>query len=301
MDAEKRHHLKQNDLAEALAKLRELGSRKELLYWVAGIVVVIAAVFVYRSWGTWQANRAARSWLEYSEVNRKVESNTPGALDELRGIISSSSNPTLTAAARIQLAAALRAKAGETATVDTSALQEAIEVLKPLLNEPGSPPPVVGAAALSLASCYETLGQFDDAEQIYKILSDEQRFAGTGYAKAAAERLKTLPDLRKPVEFVAGLPPQPAAPAAAGAQPSIQVISPDGLAGPPLPPPEPAEHAQPADNGSSAATGSPAAAGESGETAPGGAATPEQPAGQTPETGSEAPAPATQPSGSQGP
>jgi hypothetical protein len=279
MDAEKRHHLKQNDLAEALAKLRDLGSHREVLYWAAAIVVVLAAFVVYRNWGSWQASRAARAWRGLSEVSQKVQSNTPGAMDELRGIVSDSSNPTLAAAARIRLAATLRAKATETGTLDTAALQQSVEVLQPLLNEPGLSPGLVGAAGLSLATSYETLGQFDDAERIYNLLLDEQRFAGTGYPKAAAERLKTLPELRKPVEFVAGLPPQEA--------PSVSVLTPEVMAGPPAPPAEaPDAETQPA------ATAEPA---------PADAAAQEQPAGNAAGDNFEPQPPATQPSGAQGP
>ena len=196
-----------------------------------------------------------------------------GALDELRGITSSSSNPTLAAVARIDLASALRAKATETGTVDTAALQDSINALKPVLDDRSLSPGITGAAGLSMATSYESLGQFDEAERTYKILQDEQRFAGTGYPAAAADRLKTLAELRNPVTFVAGLPPQEPPPGAA--------MTPDALAGPPLSLTPPA--------GAPQASQQPAASGE--------------PAAEGGATGgdSEPGAPATQPSGSQGP
>lgn len=314
MDADKRHYLKQNELAEALTKLRNLSSHREVLYWVAAVAVVLLAFVGYRGWGSLQASLAAKSWHELSQVSQKVQIKTVGALDELRGIISNASNPTLAASARIQLAAALRESATQTGTIDQAALQESVEVLKPLLNQRDLSPTLAGAAALSLASSYETLGQFDEAEQTYNIiLSDQQRFAGTGYANVAAERLETLPELRKPMEFAAGLPPPPGIPTITVQQPGSTSPEPLELTpvGPPSPPLPPAEAPE---------SGSPDAGAPAEEPAPAGNAVPgEEPApaeesatsGEAPgqqagnavggEPGAQTPVPATQPVGNQGP
>ena len=311
MDADKRHYLKQNELAEALTKLRNLSSHREVLYWLVAVAVVLLAVVGYRGWGSLQASLAAKSWHEFSQVSQKVQSKTVGALDEMRGIISNASNPTLAASARIQLAAALRESATQTGTIDQAALQESIEVLKPLLNEPGLSPTLAGAAALSLASSYETLRQFDEAEHVYNIiLSNQQRFAGTNYVNVAAERLETLPELRKPVEFAAGLPPPPTG------MPTVTVQQPGSTSpmqldvtpvGPSVPPAEAPESgtpdvgAQPAP-AEEPASGEPAPAEESAasDEAP---APVQQPAGNAAggEAGAQTPVPATQPVGNQGP
>ncbi len=281
MDADKRHQLKQNELAEALTKLRHFGSDRQTQYWLIGIAVVLVAYLGYHGWSRWQVERQTSAWRELSDIGQKIQNNTPNGLDELREVIKSSSNATVAATARIDLAAALREKARDSKPPDAAALQEAVETLKPLLDQSGTPPALVGAAGLSLATTYESLHQFDDAERTYNILMDKNRFAGTAYPALAAQRLKTLPELRQPIEFTAGMPLPEASPAALGPSvvgppaPPVITITPPGEAPIPVPtlPPVPPAGQTPA----------------------------KEPAGETPGGESPSEAPATQPSGNTGP
>ena len=185
---------------------------------MAAVAVVLLAFVGYRGWGSLQASLAAKSWHELSQVSQKVRSRRWAAGRAARHYLQRFEPDA--GGVRAKFSWPRPCGATQTGTIDQAALQESVEVLKPLLNQRDLSPTLAGAAALSLASSYETLGQFDEAEQTYNIiLSDQQRFAGTGYANVAAERLETLPELRKPVEFAAGLPPPPGIPTITVQQP----------------------------------------------------------------------------------
>ena len=151
------------------------------------------------------------------------------------------------------------------------------------------PGQLAAAAAFSLATSYESLRQFDDAGRMYQLLVDNERFGGTAFPFVAAGRLETLDELRTPVTFQPGLPPEPAVatpPAVTGTPPAgadaprtfPQMLQSEEL-GPPLPrlpaavpTPQPAEETRPEEPASAepAVTDSPPAqpaepGGDSGE------------------------------------
>jgi tetratricopeptide (TPR) repeat protein len=255
MEAKERRQLKTNELAEALMKLREFGRDRQTQYWALGLAVVAVLFASYKLWGRMQEHQLASAWSRLSGASRQVFSGSPTALEELRTLIQKAPNPTVSANARIRLAAGLRQQAEQTPAQRTELLEEAATVLKPLLEDPQIAPPLVAAAAFSLATCYESLGRIDDAGQLYRMLSSEARFAGTVFPILAADRLSDLDELRVKLRFEPGEPPAAAAPPTTAFKPSEpkpQVTLPPELSaqatpsGPPEPaPPAPSEPAQP--------------------------------------------------------
>lgn len=65
----------------------------------------------------------------------------------------------------------------------------------------GSSPALLAKAKFGLGLCEEELGNFDQAQQIYKQVSDSNEFAGTVSAKAAAFRLVDMNNYRTKAAF----------------------------------------------------------------------------------------------------
>ena len=242
MDAEKRHQLKTNELAEALGKVRDFGGDPQTRYWMIGIAAILVAYAGYRLWNNMAAQRVAAGWHELSQVS--AQDNASVAIDELRTLITQAPNQTAEAVGRIRLAAALRNRADETPAERESLLKEAVETLKPLVSDPNAEASLVAAAAFSLATMNESLREFDAAAVVYKMIVDEKRFEGSPFREASSKRLETLDELRVPIAFEPGMPPEPVAPPIDLSRPPGQAsVQPVTAAPPPAaatPKPEPA-------------------------------------------------------------
>jgi predicted negative regulator of RcsB-dependent stress response len=262
MDADRRHQLKTNELAEALGKVREIGSDPQSRYWLIGIIVVLAVVGGYRLWSGMQERRVTSAARDLSAAVRQLGTNRVAAIDDLRGLVRRAPTKGLEASARLELGGALRVEAHQSEEQRQALLEESVATLKAVVDDPQMPGQLAAAAAFSLATSYESLRQFDDAERMYQLLVDSERFGGTAFPFVAAGRVETLDELRTPVTFQPGLPPEPAVattPAATSTPPAgadaprtfPQMLRSEEL-GPPLPrlpaaapTPEPAEETRP--------------------------------------------------------
>lgn len=207
MDAERRHELKTNELSEALNRLLSWND-PTLKYWLGGILLVL---LVYGGYRLWDWNRLQTRIAGWEQLLRLDVSAAGGAADpvgELRTLAGSSPDGALSAAARLRLATALVERAERTPSERELLLHQAAAELQAVIGDAGVPASLVAAATYALASVQESLRDFPQAEATYRTLADP-RFAGTPFQFLAEERLKTLPDLARPVVFVEGKAPPP--------------------------------------------------------------------------------------------
>ena len=207
MDAEKRHQLKTNELAETLGKLRDFGGDTQTRLWLIVLVVLIAAVVGYRAWGHIRSQRLTESWMEWSEMGGGQQSDPAKVVSDLQGLINNTSDRTLVAAGHIRMAKALRSQAAQNPGNQEALLNESITLLKEVINDTEIPAVLVAAATYSLGTSHESLRQFDQATQAYQSLIGNERFAGIEFAKFAADRLETIAELPIAPPFEPGLPP----------------------------------------------------------------------------------------------
>lgn len=209
MDADKRHQLKTNELAEALSKVRDFISEPQMRYWLIGLVVLVVAVVGYR-WRTGQQERQmAGAWTELTRVGAMLETDPDAACDDLRALIADSPDGLFAANARVRLGILLRRQAEEDADGSDELLSESVEVLRRIVDDSAAPPALVAAAAFSLGTACESLRDFDGAAAAYQQIIDEQRFTGSPFIGLAARRLDTIDELSVPVHFEPGMPPEP--------------------------------------------------------------------------------------------
>ncbi len=222
MDADTRHQLKQNELAEALGKMRDLTNR-ETLMWVALIVLIVLvyAAYKYRAYARVSAEAAACQQLR--GLTQQVADPTMGdaPLAKLRDLIARQAGSPLEGLARLQLGEGLEARGKREG--GEPMLQQAVQEYQAVLKLGTASSAVKAAAAYRLGMVYESLRQFDQARSAYESVTRNPAYAGTPYPELAAQRLDKLDEFAKPVKFLPGVKPLPTTqPAQATSQPSIQ-------------------------------------------------------------------------------
>jgi len=257
MDADTRHQLKQNELAEALSKLRDLRDPR-ILYAAGAVVVVLLAVLVWYGWRASQQAALERGWERLSDIAANLSGADPTAVTaaqgELRTLIQETGSPSVAGYARLALARSRYDQGMLKPDERQAAFSEAITLLEQIRADPATRTDLDAAAAFLLASTYESTRQFDKARQLYQTLKDDTRYAGLPYGALSADRLATLDDLTEPIAFTPGEAPPPPAPETQAATPApapqFQRMTPEqlGVVAPPpaAPVPPPAEQVPPA-------------------------------------------------------
>lgn len=246
MDAEKRHQLKQNELAAVLGKIRDFTNDRPTRYWLVVLLVVAVAVVGYRWWGHLQNRQLASGWSELTEAAPALQGDLEGAVERLHEVIADTSDNTLAASARIRLATALRRQSQAQSQADQreELLNESAATLRVVIDDPQTPAALVATAAFSLGTTYESLGEFDqarldDAAELYRMITTDARFAGNPFTLLAEARLDTIDDLRVTINFVPGMPPQPqpmSQPTTAQPRTAQPLATEEPLVGPPATP-----------------------------------------------------------------
>ncbi|MFH1746702.1 MAG: hypothetical protein ABIG44_06610 [Planctomycetota bacterium] len=212
MDAEKRHQLKTNELAQALSKIKDFGGDSTMRYWLLAIVVVIVAFLAYRMWGSMHSAQLAAGWQSLSEINTLPGSELAAAVENLRNVATGTTDKALIASARIRLGAVLRRQAETQSDNRQSLLAESATVLQQAVDDPDTPAPLAATAAFSLATTCESLSHYEpdrlnQAQELYRQLVDEPRYAGTPFTIMAEGRLENFADLHEKIDFLPGAPP----------------------------------------------------------------------------------------------
>lgn len=213
MDADKRHQLKQNELAEALAKLRDF-SDPRFIYALVAVAAIGLGVLAWYGWQYsrrhaleqgWQRLNVAAGALFSDDANRLAS-----AQEDLRAMIADTKDQGLAGYARLELATSRISQAFRQPAQRREAFEDAANLLDQILREPQSPLSLRAAANFALASTHESLRQFDKAREFYKVLVDDPQYAAFAYKPLAEDRLANLDKLTSTVAFEQGLPPAPA-------------------------------------------------------------------------------------------
>jgi tetratricopeptide (TPR) repeat protein len=212
MDADARHQLKTNELALALARLRNLKDPKSLLT-LAALLVAAAAVVGWFVWKYSREHSLEQGWTRLAKISGSLLADDPvaviGAQSDLRAMIQQTTDPRLVGYARLRLARSRIDQAFDQPAERQEALEEAADLLRQVLSDPQTPPLLHAPASFLLATTYESLRQMDKAQELYKAIVTEERYAGSPYRGLAAARLESLAALATPVVFEPGNPPAP--------------------------------------------------------------------------------------------
>lgn len=209
MDAEQRHALKTNELAETLMKLREWGERW-LNHILIGVTLVALSVAAYKFW-SWRSESAlAKQWSELGTINPDDPTAGDAPIDQLRKLIAEASDPTLQTLARIRLADALIERAAES---DAAArLSDATRELTAAYESSSTPDALKAALLYQLAVAHESLRDFGAAREAYTTIRNDPRFEGSPFRTLVEDRLATLDEIARKVELLPGFAPPPPEP-----------------------------------------------------------------------------------------
>lgn len=246
MDAEHRHGLEKNELAEALTKLRSFDDPK-IWYAVAIVAVALLSYSGFKFWRHQTEQAIEARWARLSMVPMNDDKTVETAISDLRNLINESSEPGLKAIARSKLATALVERVQSGAGTDKD-LDEAIESLKSV-SEDATLPIVIQASALyKLASVHETRHDAAAAKAVYTRLSTDARYSSTPFKAFAEFMSKEIEKQIAPVSFTPGFAPIPPPASAPATQPTDSAPA-TGTASAPIetaaPTPEPAPAATP--------------------------------------------------------
>jgi predicted negative regulator of RcsB-dependent stress response len=221
MDAEHRHELKRNELAEALSHLKEWRNiDRQTLTTIAIVVVIILGWIAVKTW-SWAAEQSRyNAWQRYSQITRTAGPDGMVPLDELRSAAKGGLSSEVTPLAKLELADALIRNADLDSVNHDSLLGEAMDNIKsviPIVAAMESP--VMHASALlTKARIEESLGQYDAARQTYAELQ-QPKFAGSPYTtplgagtafeqpSLVEQRLESLGEVTDLVALKPGFPP----------------------------------------------------------------------------------------------
>ncbi len=207
MDAETRHQLKQNELAEALARLRSLD--KSVIYAIAGVAIGLLIWGAYYTWN-WQATRAEQQEWSRIFLAGQESADGAGAADTLRVLAAELDEPAADVA-RLRAALVSAVEAAQGAELDDEALRRALSDLQRLVQRADLDAVFKAPAWLAIAKIHENLREFDEAAKAYEALQSDY-YAGFPQQQIATVRLTGLERLRESVTFVAGSPPETVGP-----------------------------------------------------------------------------------------
>jgi hypothetical protein len=208
MDAQTRHQLKQNELAQALSKLRSLRDPRLRI----GLIAVVAVLVVYVGYTWWHnatAASLAESWRSVARFDAGADQ--APALGALRDIANSQGDTALGAAARLRLATVLAKQSREPGQDRDKLLRDALDTLRPAGGLSGANSGFAAASLYMQAVILETLGELQAAGECYHTLTTDARFESSPYRELANRESADLDALARPLEFTPGMPPASAA------------------------------------------------------------------------------------------
>lgn len=248
MDAEHRHDLQKNELAEALQKLRRLDDPKT---WYA-IAIVAGVLLIYSGYKFWRhsAEQATEArWARLGAVPFGDEKSLDTSIAELRLLVNEAPEPGLKAIAQVRLAAALAEQQAQAPVGSAAGGEDPVQLLKDVAGNTSLPVTIQAAALYKLAAVYEARGDAAGAKEAYGRLSSEDRYKGTPFASFATFMSRDVEKQIAPVQFVPGFapaPPSASAPATQSAPSSAESEPSDSTSQPAATPATSAPATQPA-------------------------------------------------------
>jgi len=231
MKSDHRHELKTNELAEWIGNLPQWarGNRKMIIYVSAVAVLVIGSA----SWYWYNKNvESVREQNKFTSLITQLPQSKMQIVmarakgvdtsimliqlaENLRSAAQSTKDDQIAALALIKHAETLRtALHYRQGTVSRAELEATINRAKTgyreALEKASPNPSLMATARFGLGLCEEELGNFEEAEQIYRELAINTDFEGTTAIAQAKQRLKTMTDYKQKVVFKASPKPRPA-------------------------------------------------------------------------------------------
>lgn len=189
MDADTRHQLKQNELAEALEKVKHLDRTTILLIIGAVALLIVFGGVRLMQWQTAESNKQA--WSEFFWLDAQASGDRAALLAELRPI--AAEGDARGGAAALRIASLLLGEAMEDPETGAAKAAEAAAALEPVVGTT-QPAEILAPAHFLLAQANEWQEQWDRARQHYQALEDP-RFAGSPLQQLAVDRLAGLEEL----------------------------------------------------------------------------------------------------------
>lgn len=202
MDAETRHQLKTNDLAETLQKLTQLNDPR-IGYTLLVILVALVAWFGYRYFRTQHEQKVAAAWRIITDTS-VVGPRAANATKTLEQVVRENADAAVAAVARLNMALADQQAARQ--ADDMAALDKVAQQLLDLANDPATPPSFRAAALYDAGVTREDQHRFDEARKIYSQLLADPKLDGSPYKKLATNRLEQIDKEDTPIVFLPGLP-----------------------------------------------------------------------------------------------
>lgn len=219
MDADTRHQLKQNELAETLSKLRDFSDRRT----IGWLVVIVLIALGYAGWKYWnwrEAARLAQASQEVVQIDVSDPALGDAPLTQLRQIISKGDNAATTLA-RLKLAEGLQARGR--AAGGGAKLDEAEQEYRNLVERANTSMNIRAAAWYRLGMLYETKRDFAKAREAYAKLTGDSSYAGSPFQDFASIRTDSLDELDAQVKFTPGVKPLPPVEVPAAETPPAEV------------------------------------------------------------------------------
>ncbi|MHC4882012.1 MAG: tetratricopeptide repeat protein [Planctomycetota bacterium] len=216
MDAEHRHELKTNELADTLAHLPQL--IKKNANTVIGVALIAAALITWPMFNKMSQQKETAQQSEMTQaiqllngdianVMRAAPDDAMAKQDALDALLtnadnllqkaSKADNPNQAAMAQIKAAQAIRTELHLRQEVDAETLETQIQKAKDAYQqafETAQAPTLKAMAQLGLGLCSEELGQTAQAAEIYTEIVDDESYKATVGAVQAQQRLDGLAD-----------------------------------------------------------------------------------------------------------
>lgn len=229
MKPDHRHELKTNELAEWLANLPQWAKENRTMI-IAVVAVIVVAAFIY-FWRYYTKNVVlVRQQLQFSGLISQVSQSKLQVLqahnegrdlsfillqpaENLRMFAQKANSDQMAALAFIERAEAIRAELFyRIGQIDKDDLEIQINQAEASYNEAIRLSPnktLASTAKFGLGLCEEELGDFDNAQQIYREIVDNPNFDGTTAKAAAAHRLEIIADYKDDIIFIKASEPKP--------------------------------------------------------------------------------------------
>jgi predicted negative regulator of RcsB-dependent stress response len=211
MDAKTRHELKQNELAEALERLRHFDN--PTTRWT--LLIVAVALALAAAWMLWTYQRAhalEESWQNMALIQSKLSNPDPSTVAvarvDLEALVEDAAQPSVRNYGQLRLACAKIEEAIAQPSQREPLLREAVTLLEKLTTSGNGDPLLEAAARFALGTAYESLREPDRARAQYDALvSREARFAGSPYLERSRTRLENMDEVTAQIQLLPGDPP----------------------------------------------------------------------------------------------
>ncbi len=229
MDADTRHQLRQNELAETLLRLRSWDNPSTRY----ALLAVVAVLLIVGGWKAWSYSRAAaveRDWRSLTSVNESLlmGADAATAQGELQSLINGGANEAVQCYARLALAQTRIQQALEDPEQREAGLTEARTLLQEVVSDGGASGALRAAASYGLATVKEWDHDYAGARELYQsVVDNAAHYAGSPWVQMSQDRLLDIDELEAEVVFAAGAPPT--AGAATGAKRDIPFEVPEGV------------------------------------------------------------------------